>query len=162
MAGPERNDKETEEMATRNGRASWEGDVRAGSGRLIVGEDAWTAGYSWSRFAGLDPESEESTDTNPEEVLAAAHAACFAMALSMQLSEAGHAPTSIETLGRVHLRVVEGMPTIQQIDLDAEAQVPGLEEAAFPELVERAKATCILSRALGGVEQINVSASLAT
>jgi lipoyl-dependent peroxiredoxin len=147
-------------MATRNGRASWEGDVRTGSGELTVGEDAWTGGYSWSRFAGLDPESEESTDTNPEEVLAAAHAACFSMALSMQLSEAGHAPASIETVARLHLRIVEGMPTIQQIDLEAEARVPGLDEAAFRELVEVAKATCIISRALGGVEQINVSASL--
>jgi osmotically inducible protein OsmC len=149
-------------MATRNGRASWQGDVRAGSGQLTVGEDAWTAGYSWSRFAGLDPESKEAADTNPEEVLAAAHAACFSMALSLQLSEAGHAPTSIETMARLHLRIVEGMPTIQQIDLEAEAQAPGLDEATFSELVEGAKATCILSRALGGVEQINVSASLAS
>lgn len=149
-------------MATRNGRASWEGDVRTGSGQLTVGEDAWTGGYSWSRFAGLDPESKESTDTNPEEVLATAHAACFSMALSMQLSEAGHAPTSIETMAHVHLRIVDGMPTIEQIDLEAEAHVPGLDEATFQERVEQAKATCIISRALGGVEQINVSSSLAS
>jgi lipoyl-dependent peroxiredoxin len=149
-------------MATRNGSASWEGDVRAGSGQLTVGEDAWTAGYSWSRFAGLDPESKESTETNPEEVLAAAHAACFSMALSMHLSEAGHAPTSIETKARVHLRIVEGKPTIQQIDLETEAHVPGLNEGAFRETVGDAKTTCIISRALGGVEKINVSASLAS
>src|SRR5919201_2806394 len=135
-------------MATRNGSARWEGDVRTGSGQLSVGDDAWTAGYSWSRFAGLDPGSEESTDTNPEEVLAAAHAACFAMALSLQLSEAGHAPTSVETTARVHLRIAEGMPTIQEIDLDAEARAPGLDEAAGNELVEGAKTTCIISRAL--------------
>ena len=149
-------------MATRNGSARWEGDVRTGSGHLTVGEDAWTAGYSWSRFAGLDPESEESTDTNPEEVLAAAHAACFSMALSMHLSLAGHAPSSIETQARVHLRHVEGMPTIQQIDLKTEADVPGLEDAAFRDHVEQAKSTCIISRALAAVEQINVSASLAS
>jgi osmotically inducible protein OsmC len=147
-------------MATRNGSARWEGDVRTGSGQLTVGEDACTAGYSWSRFAGLDPQSEESTDTNPEEVLAAAHAACFSMAVSMHLSEAGHAPTSIETKAGVHLRIVDGKPTIQQIDLETEADVPGLEDPAFRELVEQAKATCIISRALGGVDQINVSASL--
>jgi lipoyl-dependent peroxiredoxin len=149
-------------MATRNGSARWEGDVRTGSGQLTVGEDAWIAGYSWSRFAGLDPESEESTDTNPEEVLAAAHAACFSMALSMHLSEAGHAPTSIETNGCVHLRIVGGKPTIQQIDLETEAQAPGLDEAGFRELIGQAKTTCIISRALGGVDQINISASLAS
>jgi osmotically inducible protein OsmC len=149
-------------MATRNGRASWTGDVRTGSGQLTIGEDAWTASYSWSRFAGLDPDSEESAETNPEEVLAAAHAACFSMALSMHLSEAGHAPASIETKARVHLRIVEGRPTIQQIDLETEADVPGLEEAAFHEQVEQAKTTCIISRALAGVEQINVSASVAS
>jgi lipoyl-dependent peroxiredoxin len=148
-------------MAARNGSANWEGDVRTGSGQLTVGEDAWTAGYSWSRFAGLDPNSKETSETNPEEVLAAAHAACFSMALSMHLTEAGHAPTSIGTKSRVHLRIVDGKPTIQQIDLDSEAEVPGLDEAAFGELVEHAKTTCIISRALGGVEQINVSASLA-
>jgi lipoyl-dependent peroxiredoxin len=148
-------------MATRNGSARWEGDVRTGSGQLTVGEGSWTAAYSWSRFAGLDPESKESTDTNPEEVLAAAHAACFSMALSMHLSEGGHAPTSIETKARVHLRIVEGKPTIQQIDLETQADVPGMDEAAFGELVDHAKTTCIISRALGTVEQINVSASLA-
>jgi osmotically inducible protein OsmC len=147
-------------MATRNGSARWEGDVRTGSGQLTVGEDAWTAGYNWSRFAGLDPESEEAPDTNPEEVLAAAHAACFSMAVSMHLSGAGHAPTSIETKARVHLRVVEGKPTIPQIDLETEAQAPGLDEAAFRELVGQATTTCIISRALGGVDQINISASL--
>jgi osmotically inducible protein OsmC len=149
-------------MATRNGSARWEGDVRTGSGRLTVGDDAWTAGYSWSRFAGLDPASEESTDTNPEEVLAAAHAACFSMALSLHLGESGHAATSIETKARVHLRIVDGMPTIQQIDLETEAHVPELEEARFRELVGQAETTCIVSRALGGVEKINVSASLVT
>jgi osmotically inducible protein OsmC len=149
-------------MATRNGSASWAGDVRTGSGQLTVGEDAWTAGYSWSRFAGLDPASKEVSETNPEEVLAAAHAACFSMALSMHLTEAGHAPTSIRTKARVHLRIVDGKPTIQRIDLDSEADGPGLDEAAFHELVGRAKTTCIISRALGGVEQINVSASLAS
>jgi osmotically inducible protein OsmC len=147
-------------MATRNGSARWEGDARRGSGQLTVGEDAWTGGYSWSRFAGLDPDSKESSDTNPEEVLAAAHAACFSMALSLHLSEAGHAPTSVETKARVQLRVVEGMPTIQAIDLETEADAPGLDEAAFRELVGGAEATCILSRALGGVDQINVSATL--
>jgi osmotically inducible protein OsmC len=149
-------------MATRNGSASWRGDVRAGSGDLTVGDGTWTAGYSWSRFAGLDPQSEESTETNPEEVLAAAHAACFSMAVSMHLTEAGHAPTSIGTQARVHLRIVDGRPTIQQIDLDCEADVPGLDETTFHEQVERAKANCIISRALAGVEHLNVSASLAS
>jgi lipoyl-dependent peroxiredoxin len=149
-------------MATRNGSASWKGDVRTGSGLLTVGEDAWTAPYSWSRFAGLDPESEEGTDTNPEEVVAAAHAACFSMALSLYLGEAGHPPVSIDTKARVHLRATGGEPTIEQIDLETKGDVPGLDPEAFRQHAEQAKTSCIISRALGGVEQINLSAELAS
>jgi osmotically inducible protein OsmC len=84
------------------------------------------------------------------------------MALSMHLSLAEHPPASVATEARVHLRHVDGMPMIQQIDLKTQADVPGLDEAAFREAVEQAEVTCILSRALAGVEQINVSASLAS
>lgn len=149
-------------MATRDGSAHWTGDLRTGSGTLTVGRDAWTAAYGWSRFAGvLGPAGEDTTDTNPEELLAAAHAACFSMALSLGLSEAGHPPSSIDTKARVHLRVVDGAPTIQQIDLETMGDVPGLEPDAFREHAEQAKTSCIISRALHGVEQINLTASLA-
>src|SRR6266516_6768120 len=90
-------------MATRNGSAKWTGDLKTGSGELTVGEGAWTSAYSGrSRFAGVLPGFEDSEGTNPEELLAAAHAACFSMALSLGLSDAGHPPSSISTTARVH------------------------------------------------------------
>ncbi|HEX6675862.1 MAG TPA: OsmC family peroxiredoxin [Actinomycetes bacterium] len=153
-------------MATRNGSAEWAGDLTTGSGRLTVGEGVWTSDYSYtSRFEGVLPTEEArrgGAGTNPEELLAAAHAACFSMALSLALSEAGHPPRSIRTAGRVHLRNLGGAPTIQQIDLETTAEVPGLDEASFQQQAEEAKAGCIISRALGGVERINLVAELVT
>ena len=149
-------------MATRNGSARWDGDVRSGSGRLTVGADSWTGGFSWSRFAGvLDPGDGSSPDTNPEELLAASHAACFSMALSLTLGEEGHAPESIETRARVHLRIVDGIPTIQEIELETQAKAAGLDQEAFSRYAELAKDGCIISRALAGVETINLTATLA-
>ena len=143
-------------MATRNGSARWQGDLAGGSGTVTVGERAWAGNYSYaSRF-------EDGSGTNPEELIAAAHAGCFSMALSYTLSEAGHTPRLIETTARVHLRPVDGVPTIQRIDLETEGDVPGLDEERFRELAAQAKATCAVSRALGGVEHITVSATLAT
>ena len=145
----------------RNGSAKWAGDVKTGSGELTVGEGAWTSAYSGrSRFAGALPGFENGEGTNPEELLAAAHAACFSMALSLGLSDAGHPPSSINTAARVHLRVVGGAPAIQQIDLTTEADVPGLGPDEFQDRAEQAKSSCIISRALGGVGQINLSATL--
>jgi len=141
-------------MATRNGSARWTGDLSSGSGRVTVGEDAWTADYSFaSRF-------EEGAGTNPEELIAAAHAGCYSMALSHALSEAGHVPRSVATVARVHLRFVDGAPTIQEIDLATEGDVDGLDEDQFNTFAEEAKAGCAVSRALGGVEQINLTAKL--
>jgi osmotically inducible protein OsmC len=149
-------------VATRDGSANWTGDLRSGSGTLTVGRDAWTAAYSWSRFGGvLGPAGQETTETNPEALLAAAHAACFSMALSLSLSEAGHPPVSIDTKAQVHLRVVDGAPTIAQIDLDTRADVHGLDAEAFREHAEQARTSCIISRALHGAPQINLTASLA-
>jgi osmotically inducible protein OsmC len=150
-------------MATRNGGAKWSGDLTTGSGELTVGEGAWTSAYTGrSRFHGVLPGFEEGAGTNPEELLAAAHAACFSMALSLGLSEAGHPPRTIETRAQVHLRNVDGLPTIQQIDLETEADVPGLDQGALREQAQAAKQSCIISRALGSVEQINLSAELAS
>jgi osmotically inducible protein OsmC len=141
-------------MATRNGSAEWKGNLREGSGRLTVGEKAWQGDYSYaSRF-------EEGEGTNPEELLAAAHAACFTMALSNMLAEHGHEPRSVNTTARVHLRNVGGAPTIQQIELDTEGDVPGIDEAHFREHAEEAKAGCPVSRALASVEEIDLTARL--
>jgi osmotically inducible protein OsmC len=150
-------------MATRNGSAKWTGDLNTGSGELTVGKDAWTSAYSGrSRFHGVLPGFGDGEGTNPEELLAAAHAACFSMPLSLGLSEAGHPPSSINTTARVHLRIVGGAPTIQQIDLETEVDVPGLAEETFQKHAQQAKTSCIISRALGDVEQINLSAALAS
>src|SRR4051795_681345 len=108
-------------MATRKGSAEWRGDLQGGSGELTVGDGVFQGAYSFSsRF-------EEGEGTNPEELVAAAHAACFAMALSNILAEHGHEPESVSATARVQLRLVDSAPTIARIDLDVEAKVPGLE-----------------------------------
>jgi osmotically inducible protein OsmC len=142
-------------MATRNGSAEWRGDLQSGSGRLTVGDGAWEGNYSFSsRF-------EEGEGTNPEELIAAAHAACYAMALSNMLAEHGHAPESVNATARVQLRPVDGAPTIARIDLDVEAKVPDIDEAHFQEHAREAKAGCPVSRALAAVPEIELNARLA-
>jgi osmotically inducible protein OsmC len=141
-------------MATRNGSAEWRGDLRSGSGDLTVGDGVFQGSYSFSsRF-------EEGEGTNPEELIAAAHAACFSMALANIMAEHGHPAESVRTTARVHLRPGEAGPTIQQIDLDTEGSVPGIDQDHFAEHAEEAKAACPVSRALAGVEEVNVSARL--
>ena len=150
-------------MATRNGSATWSGDLQTGSGELTVGggAGAWTSAYSGaSRLHGVLPGFEQGPGTNPEELLAAAHAACFNMGLSYALTETGFTPRLLRTEARVHLRYVDGAPTIQQIDLETEGEVPELDQDGFRERAEEAKTGCIISRALGGVKQINLSATL--
>jgi len=104
---------------------------------------------------------EEEPGTNPEELIAAAHAGCFSMALSAQLTEAGHEPESITTTAKVHLRMVEDTPTITQIDLITEGRVPGIDQDQFADFAARAKAGCPVSRALAGVGEITLEATLA-
>src|SRR3954469_24315895 len=109
-------------MATRNGSAEWRGDLQGGSGDLTVGDGVFQGNYSFaSRF-------EEGEGTNPEELIAAAHASCFSMALANVLAEHGHPADSVHTTAQVHLRNVDGAPTIARIDLVVEARVDGLEE----------------------------------
>jgi lipoyl-dependent peroxiredoxin len=141
-------------MATRNGSAQWDGDLQNGSGRLTVGDGVFEGDYSFSsRF-------EEGEGTNPEELIAAAHAACFSMALAGGLAEHGHEPRSVKTTARVHLRNVDGAPTIQQIELETVGDVPGIDDDHFRTHAEQAKAECPVSRALGAVEEVSVSARL--
>lgn len=148
-------------MAGRIGSAKWMGDLTTGAGEVTVGEHAWTAAYSGSsRFHGVLPGFEDGEGTNPEELLAAAHAACFTMALSLAMTEAGSPPRLLQTQAWVHLRFIDGAPRIQQIDLETEGDVPGLDEPGFRKRAEEAKRSCIISRALGGVEQINVTGRL--
>jgi osmotically inducible protein OsmC len=143
-------------MATRSGSAEWQGDLRSGSGTLTVGEGVFEGAYSFaSRF-------EEGEGTNPEELIAAAHAACYSMALSNDLASHGHPPESVRTRARVHLRNVDGAPTIARIELETEGRVPGIDEEHFRHHAEQAKVACPVSRALAGVPEIELTVTFAS
>ena len=132
-------------MATRTAEAVWEGTLREGAGRVKLGSGAFEGPYSFrSRF-------EEGTGTNPEELIGAAHAGCFSMALSAGLSRAKLTPRRIRTTARVHLESVDGGFRLTRIELDTEAEVPGLDAKAFTEHAETAKKTCPVSVALAAV-----------
>jgi osmotically inducible protein OsmC len=136
------------------GAAEWKGDLRGGSGTFTAG-DSIGGEYSFrSRF-------EDGPGANPEQLIAAAHASCFAMALSNMLAENGTPPDSVNVDATVTLRPVDGAPTITKIELVAVGRVPGIDEAAFREHAEQAKAGCPVSRALAAVPEITLDASLA-
>jgi osmotically inducible protein OsmC len=136
------------------GSAEWKGDVSTGIGTFTAG-DTISGGYTYkSRF-------EDGPGSNPEQLIAAAHAACFSMALSSLLAKSGNPPDSVHTHATVTLRPVDGTPTITKIALVTVGQVPGLDEAAFVEQALAAKAGCPVSRALAGVPEITLEASLA-
>jgi lipoyl-dependent peroxiredoxin len=136
------------------GKAQWKGDLKGGSGTFTAG-DSISGDYSYkSRF-------EDGPGANPEQLIGAAHAACFSMALSNMLAEAGSPPDSVDTEAVVTLRLVDGAPTITKIALTTVGQVPGIDEAAFQEHAAAAKAGCPVSRALAGVPEITLDASLA-
>ena len=110
-------------MAARNGSAEWKGDLQSGTGTLSLGSGSFSGPYSFtSRF-------EDGSGTNPEELIAAAHAACFAMAMSAILAQEGHPVDSVRTTANVTLRRVDDAPTITKIELTAEGKVPGIDEA---------------------------------
>ncbi len=142
-------------MATRNGMAEWQGDLQSGGGTFSVGSGLVGGKYSFkTRF-------EDEPGTNPEELIAAAHASCYSMALSNMLASDGHVPESVKTTAKVHLRMIDGAPTIAQIDLVTEGRVPGIDQAQFTEYAEQAKAGCPVSRALAAVGEITLEATLA-
>ena len=143
-------------MATRNGSAEWRGDLRSGGGDLTVGDGVFKGAYSFSsRF-------EEGEGTNPEELIAAAHAACFTMALSNILAQHGHAPEVVRTTAKVHLRQSDDGPAIQLIELETEGRVADIDQDHFAEHAEEAKQGCPVSRALAGVKEITLNARLMT
>jgi osmotically inducible protein OsmC len=121
---------------------------------MQLGTGSWSGPYSAkSRF-------EEGDGTNPEELIAAAHAGCFSMAFAHELAQAGHAPDSIETTAEVHLNPADGGFAINRIELHTRASVPGIDEDEFLKLSERAKAGCPVSKALAGVGEITLDATL--
>ena len=138
-------------MAVRSGQAVWRGDLKGGSGTVEFG--SFSAAYSFSsRF-------EEGGGTNPEELIAAAHAGCYSMALSNMLATAGFTPTKVETTAQVSLEVGEGGAAITGIELTCAAEVPGIGEAAFLEHANAAKVGCPVSKALSATP-ITLAATL--
>ena len=133
-------------MAERTARAEWKGSLREGAGEMELGSGAYRGPYSFrSRF-------EQGAGTNPEELIGAAHAGCFSMALSAGLGAAGYTPTRIETKARVRLEKAGEGFEIRSIELDTEAQVPGIDDASFQQQAENAKRNCPVSKALAGPE----------
>ena len=141
-------------MPTRKAEAEWEGNLAEGSGQLKVGSGAFEGPYSFkSRF------EEGQAATNPEELLGAAHAGCFTMALTAGLSRAGIKPKRIHTEARVKLEKVGEAFSITQIELETEAEIPDVDDAAFQKYALDAKQNCPLSKALAAT-QISMTAKL--
>lgn len=129
-------------MAVRTADAVWNGDLKDGSGTMKLGSGAFEGAYSFkSRM-------EEGTGTNPEELIGAAHAGCYSMQLSAMLAAVGHPPKLIHTTAKVHFGPSGGGFAITGIDLTTEAEVPGMDNAAFQEQAEAAKTNCPVSKAL--------------
>ena len=140
-------------MPTRTANAVWEGNLREGKGSMHLGSGAFDGQYSFnSRFA-------DGTGTNPEELIGAAHAGCFSMALSNGLAQAGFTPERVATTAKVSFGQTAGGFAITKIELDTEAKVPGIDEATFQEQAETAKKNCPISKALASVD-ITLNAKL--
>ena len=130
----------------RHAEAQWNGTLKEGNGHVSTETRALDSAYSFrSRFEG-------GGETNPEELIGAAHAACFSMALSAALTTAGHPPASIQTKASVHLNKTDAGFAINRIDLETTGDVPGVDATAFQNFAAGAKANCPVSKALAGVE----------
>jgi osmotically inducible protein OsmC len=133
-------------MPTRNAQARWTGGLKDGSGTMRLGSGAFEGRYSFkSRM-------EEGTGTNPEELIGAAEAGCFSMALAGALGEAGHQPQEISTQARVQFEKTEKGWTITRLELETEGTVPGIDDATFNKIANQAKKGCPVSKALAGTE----------
>ena len=140
-------------MPVRTAEAEWKGNLLQGNGTMKLGGGAFEGAYSFtSRF-------EEGAGTNPEELIAAAHAGCFSMALSAILAEAGFEPRSVRTTAKVSVEKVGDGFEITKSALTTEADVPGIDEATFQEKANAAKSGCPVSKVLAGA-QITLDAKL--
>ncbi|MBI5838758.1 MAG: OsmC family protein [Chloroflexi bacterium] len=132
-------------MAVRNAEAVWDGNLKEGRGKMKLGSGAFEGSYTWSsRF-------ENGRGTNPEELLGAAHAGCFSMALSSNLGKAGFTPEHIHTSVQVTMELVDGKNRITKIHLETEAAVPEISNEKFQEIAEAVKQSCPVSAALSNV-----------
>lgn len=140
-------------MATRKANAVWEGGLQDGKGKVALGSGAFEGNYSFkSRF-------EEGSGTNPEELIGAAHAGCYSMALSVALEQAGYSPERVSTEARVHLVKDGDGFAINKIDLITEAKIPEISEEDFQAQAKAAKENCPVSKVLAGAD-ISLSAKL--
>lgn len=129
-------------MPLRKAEAQWEGDLKAGKGTVKLGSGAFSGSYSFgTRF-------ENAAGTNPEELLGAAHAACFSMALSAGLAKAGHVAKRVQTVADVSLEKVGEGFKVTRIVLHTQGEVPGIDEATFLDFANKAKTGCPISQAL--------------
>lgn len=136
------------------GQAHWEGDLKNGTGRIRLGSGAFEGSYSFkSRFEG-------GAGTTPEELLGAAHAGCFTMALSAGLANAGHVASSLDTTAAVTLAKVDDKFTITAIEVTLKGVVPGISEADFKRFADDALKNCIVSRALASSVRMTLNATL--
>ena len=141
-------------MPTSNASAAWEGKLREGKGTFKAESGAFSGAFSHgTRFVG-------SKGTNPEELIAAAHAACFSMFLSASLEKAGTPVTRVETRASTTIEMVDGAPWITKIELSTRGKVPGIDQATFEKAAESAKQGCPVSKALKGVATITLEAKL--
>ena len=141
-------------MPTSRASAVWEGKLKDGKGTFKAASGAFTGPYTFAtRFEG-------KPGTNPEELIAAAHAACLSMALSAGLEKAGKPATRVQTEAACTIEMVNGTPTITRMELTVRGKVPGLDQAGFQKAAEEAKSGCPVSRALKGIPQITLDAKL--
>ena len=141
-------------MPTSRASAVWEGKLKDGRGSFKAGSGAFSGPYTFAtRFEG-------AKGTNPEELIAAAHAACFSMALSAGLEKAGRPATRVETSAACIIDTVDGAPKITKMELAVRGRVPGLDQAAFQKAADEAKRGCPVSKALTGIPQITLDAKL--
>ncbi len=142
-------------MATSNAVAVWEGKLKDGKGSFKAQSGQFSGSFSFgTRFEG-------KKGSNPEELLAAAHAGCFSMALSAGLEKAGHPAERIETRAAVTLETVDGAPKVTRSVLEVRGKVPGIDDAAFRQAAETAKKNCPLSKVMQGNVEISMDAKLA-
>ena len=138
----------------RTAEAEWNGDLKGGKGAVKTGSGGYNGNYSFAtRF-------ENGKGANPEELLGAAHAGCFSMALANSLAQAGFPATSVKTKADVHLNKDDKGFLINLIELTVDAVVPKVDNATFQQHVEKTKTGCIISRALGSIPTMNVKATL--
>ena len=141
-------------MPVRISRARWDGTLRNGCGDMVAAGFEFPYAYT-SRFG-------EGEGSNPEELIAAAHAGCFSMAFAEQLELAGFTPVSVQTEAAVHIDKQEQGHAITRIDLRTVADVPGIDDAAFQRIAQTAKTGCPVSRALAAVPEITLDARMAS